>query len=59
MKVAALQMVSGLRWADNLAPARGLLQQAADAGAELASATLAHLVKIRMLWPQGIWSTGC
>lgn len=36
MKVAALQMVSGLRWADNLAQARGLLQQAADAGAELA-----------------------
>ncbi len=36
MKVAALQMVSALRWADNLAQARGLLQQAAAAGAELA-----------------------
>ena len=36
MKVAALQMVSALRWADNMAQARGLLQQAADAGAELA-----------------------
>lgn len=36
MKVAALQMVSGLRWVDNLAQARGLLQQAAVAGAELA-----------------------
>ena len=36
MKVAALQMVSGLRWADNMAQARGLLQQAAATGAELA-----------------------
>ena len=36
MKVAALQMVSGPRWPDNLATARALLEQAAAAGAELA-----------------------
>lgn len=36
MKVAALQMVSGTRLADNLACARALLAQAAAAGAELA-----------------------
>ncbi len=36
MKVAALQMVSGARLADNLAQARALLEQAAAAGAELA-----------------------
>ncbi|MDD2712308.1 MAG: carbon-nitrogen hydrolase family protein, partial [Simplicispira sp.] len=36
MKVAALQMVSGPRCADNLAVACGLLEQAAAAGAELA-----------------------
>lgn len=36
MKVAALQMVSGTQLADNLAVARGLLEQAASAGVELA-----------------------
>ncbi|MBS0493301.1 MAG: carbon-nitrogen hydrolase family protein [Proteobacteria bacterium] len=36
MKVAALQMVSGLGLAANLAQARRLLEQAASAGAELA-----------------------
>lgn len=36
MKVAALQMVSGLCLQENLAQARSLLQQAAAAGAELA-----------------------
>jgi nitrilase len=36
MKVAALQMVSGTQLAGNLAQARGLLEQAAAAGAELA-----------------------
>ncbi|WP_326535584.1 carbon-nitrogen hydrolase family protein [Pseudorhodoferax sp.] len=36
MKVAALQMVSGMRLDDNLAAARGLLEEAAAAGAELA-----------------------
>jgi nitrilase len=36
MKVAALQMVSGLDVADNLAAARRLLEQAASAGARLA-----------------------
>lgn len=36
MKIAALQMVSGMRLDDNLAAARALLQEAADAGAELA-----------------------
>ena len=35
MKVAAVQMVSGLRMADNLAQAKALLLQAAAAGAEL------------------------
>ncbi len=36
MKVAAIQMVSGPRPEENLATARGLLEQAAQAGAELA-----------------------
>ncbi|GAD22192.1 carbon-nitrogen hydrolase family protein [Acidovorax sp. MR-S7] len=36
MKVAAVQMVSGVSLADNLAQARSLLEQAAQAGAELA-----------------------
>jgi len=36
MKVAAIQMVSSTLVSDNLARARALLQQAADAGAELA-----------------------
>ena len=36
MKVAALQMVSGTQRSDNLAMARRLLEQAAEAGAELA-----------------------
>ncbi|QNP58595.1 carbon-nitrogen hydrolase family protein [Paenacidovorax monticola] len=36
MKVAALQMVSGVERAPNLATARRLLEQARDAGAELA-----------------------
>ncbi|MEG1200833.1 MAG: carbon-nitrogen hydrolase family protein [Comamonas sp.] len=36
MKVAALQMVSSSRWTDNRAQALQLLQQAAQAGAELA-----------------------
>ncbi|KQP49961.1 carbon-nitrogen hydrolase family protein [Pseudorhodoferax sp. Leaf274] len=36
MKLAALQMVSGMRLEDNLAAARGLLEEAARAGAELA-----------------------
>ncbi|MFT3812881.1 MAG: carbon-nitrogen hydrolase family protein [Acidovorax sp.] len=36
MKVAALQMVSGVAQAPNLAAARTLLEQARDAGAELA-----------------------
>jgi predicted amidohydrolase len=36
MKIAAIQMVSGPRVADNLARARRLLEQAAAAGAELA-----------------------
>ena len=36
MKVAALQMVSSTRWDDNRAQAWQLLQQAAQAGAELA-----------------------
>ncbi|NMM77196.1 acyltransferase [Rhodococcus sp. SRB_17] len=36
MKVAAVQMVSGPRVADNLAAARGLLERAAAEGAELA-----------------------
>ncbi|WP_180682975.1 carbon-nitrogen hydrolase family protein [Tepidicella baoligensis] len=36
MKVAAIQMVSGIRLEDNLTQARGLLEQARDAGAELA-----------------------
>ncbi len=36
MKVAALQMVSGIRLEGNLAQARGLLEQAREAGAELA-----------------------
>lgn len=35
MKVAAVQMVSGMRLADNLAQAKALLSQAAAAGAEL------------------------
>ena len=37
MKVAALQMVSGIDLQGNLAQARGLLEQAAQAGAELAA----------------------
>jgi predicted amidohydrolase len=37
MKVAAIQMVSGPRLADNLATARRLLEEAAGAGAELAA----------------------
>ena len=36
MKVAAIQMVSGPRPEENLATARGLLEQAAQAGAEMA-----------------------
>ena len=36
MKVAALQMVSGVALQANLAQARHLLEQAAQAGAELA-----------------------
>ena len=36
MKVAAVQMVSGMRLHDNLAEAKGLLAQAASAGTELA-----------------------
>lgn len=36
MKVALLQMVSGPQWPDNQAQARGLLQEAARQGAELA-----------------------
>ncbi|TDQ44350.1 carbon-nitrogen hydrolase family protein [Tepidicella xavieri] len=36
MKVAAIQMVSGTRLDDNLAQARALLEQAREAGAELA-----------------------
>ena len=36
MKVAAIQMVSGPGPKENLATARGLLEQAAQAGAELA-----------------------
>lgn len=36
MKVAAVQMVSGTRLQENLAQAKGLLSQAASAGAELA-----------------------
>jgi predicted amidohydrolase len=36
MKIAALQMVSGMRLDANLAAARALLEEAADAGAELA-----------------------
>jgi predicted amidohydrolase len=36
MKIAALQMVSGMRLQDNLAAARVLLEEAAAAGAELA-----------------------
>ena len=35
MKVAAVQMVSGPRWADNLAQARQGVTQAAQAGAQL------------------------
>ena len=35
MNVAAIQMVSGTEWQVNLAHARALMQQAADAGAEL------------------------
>ena len=35
MKVAALQMVSGTQRSDNLAMARRLLEQAAEAGAGL------------------------
>jgi len=37
MKVAAIQMVSGVSLPANLAQARGLLEQAAQAGAELAA----------------------
>jgi nitrilase len=36
MKIAALQMVSGMQLDENLAAARGLLEEAAAAGAELA-----------------------
>ena len=36
MKIAAVQMVSTPRWADNQASARALLEQAAAQGVELA-----------------------
>src|SRR5690349_12689499 len=37
MRIAAIQMVSGVSVAGNLAQARALLEQAANAGAELAA----------------------